>query len=162
MASNTGARKRDPIKHIRDKAKAAYIKQPFCYVCGTTEALELHHTHSLTNLFEKWVKENNVNIDSDEDVIEIREDFIAQHNQQIYEDVFTLCLKHHQLLHSIYGKAPELHTAKKQNVWIEKQKDKISGLVSKEPHHILKQIPATGWLKFKVDNNLQGFGLINH
>ena len=130
MASNNGASKRIPVKWIRDKAKAAYIKQPMCFICGATEALELHHTHSLTNLFEKWVKENGVDIESDEDVIEIRDDFIAQHNQQIYEDVYTLCLKHHQKLHSIYGKAPELHTAKKQGIWINKQRDKINGIIT--------------------------------
>lgn len=158
MASNTGASKRIPIKWIRDKAKAAYIKQPHCYICGDTEALELHHTHSLTNLFEKWVKEKGIDIESDEDVIEIRDDFIAQHNQQIYEDVYTLCLKHHQKLHGIYGKAPELHTAKKQGIWINKQKDKFNGIIPEISTELdtreTKSSPVSnsngGWLQYRV------------
>jgi hypothetical protein len=126
MSANTN--NRVAIKWIRDRAKSAYIKQEVCYICGATEALELHHTHSLTNLFEKWVKDNNLDISTDADVLEIRDDFINQHHGEIYTDVFTLCLKHHQQLHVIYGKAPSLHTAKKQSVWINKQRDKFNGL----------------------------------
>ena len=132
MASNTGAKKRQAIKWIRDKAKAAYEKMPSCYICNSTEDLELHHTHSLTNLFEQWARKNNIDTDSDEAVLEIRDDFIAQHNSQIYDDVFTLCNTHHKKLHAVYGKAPELTTAKKQSVWINKQKDKHNGNITKE------------------------------
>lgn len=165
MAANTGARKRDPIKHIRDKAKAAYIKQPYCHICGTSEALELHHTHSLTNLFEKWAKETGHIIEDDEDVIEIREEFIDQHRAEIYDDVYTLCLKHHQLLHSIYGKAPALHTAKKQSVWINNQKDKFNGLVSKEglepnPREVKSSaaVHSDGiWTKYRIRTDFNSF-----
>ena len=165
MAANTGARKRDPIKWVRDGAKAAYIKQPHCFICGSTDALELHHTHGLTNLFEKWVKENNISIESDEDVIEVRDDFINQHHGEIYTEVYTLCLKHHQLLHSIYGKSPELHTAKKQSVWIQKQRDKFNGIVNKEDikqHNTeIKSSTGTdsagGWLQYRVRTNFNYF-----
>lgn len=171
MAANTGKKNRDPIKWVRDAAKSAYVKQPYCYICGTADALELHHTHGLTNLFEKWLKENNINIESDEDVLEIRDDFINQHHGEIYTDVFTLCLKHHQLLHSIYGKSPELHTAQKQSVWVNKQKDKFNGLVSKEsdkqPKGEIKSSPtldsAGGWLQYRVNtapNNFTGLGTV--
>lgn len=165
MAANVGNRKRDPIKHIRDKAKAAYEKQPCCYICGATEALELHHTHSLTNLLEKWAKENNYSIETDEDVIRIREEFIDQHRIEIYNEVYTLCLKHHQLLHSIYGKAPSLHTASKQSMWINKQKDKFNGLVTKDnleqSSRETKSSAATNsegfWTKFRVGSAPNSF-----
>jgi len=143
MAANTGGRKRDPVKHIRDKAKAAYVKDTECCICGATEALELHHTHSLTLLLEKWAKTYNVDISTDDAVLEIRESFIAQHDTQIYKDVFTLCLKHHQGLHSIYGKAPALLTASKQSAWINKQRDKFNGIITTDTS-------KTSWLQFKV------------
>lgn len=158
MAANNGKSKRQPIKWIRDGAKSAYVKMPNCFICGCADDLELHHTHSLTNLFEKWVKDNKLNIETDEDVLEIRDDFINQHHGEIYTDVFTLCLKHHQLLHSIYGKAPELHTAKKQVGWITKQKDKFNGIIPKEnleqPSSEVKSSSGpnskTSWLECRV------------
>lgn len=165
MAANTGKAKRNPIKWVRDAAKSAYVKMPNCYICNSTEELELHHTHSLTNLFEKWVKDNGLSIETDEEVLEIREDFINQHHKEIYTDVFTLCLTHHRKLHSIYGKAPELHTASKQNVWIEKQKDKSNGMVGKEDSKYNKAETKSstginiqgGWLQYRVRSNLNFF-----
>lgn len=158
MAANNGSSKRQPIKWIRDGAKSAYVKMPCCYICASTEELELHHTHSLTNLFEKWAKDNKLNIETDEDVLEIRDDFINTHHGEIYTDVFTLCLKHHRLLHGIYGKAPELHTAKKQASWINRQRDKFNGVVTEEHSSKLgtKTEPSTGtnsktsWLQCRV------------
>lgn len=128
MAKNTATNKRIPIKWIRDGAKSAYVKQTCCYICGSTEDLELHHTHGLTNLFEKWAREKNYKIDTDEDVLAIRQEFIDTHHKEIYVDVFTLCAKHHQALHRVYGKSPALHTASKQGLWIENQKRKLDGL----------------------------------
>lgn len=128
MAKNTGANNRIAIKWVRDKAKSAYIKQSCCHICGATEELELHHTHALTNLFEKWAKEKNYSIDTDEDVLAIREEFIDTHHKEIYEDVYTLCNKHHVALHRVYGKSPALHTASKQNLWVENQKRKFNGM----------------------------------
>lgn len=122
MAVNT--RKRDPIKHIRDKAKSAYKKADCCFICGSTENLELHHFSSLTNLLEKWAKAKNYSINTDEEVVAIREEFIVEHHKYIYEDVVTLCKKHHLLLHSVYGGKPSLATATKQQNWVYKQKDK--------------------------------------
>lgn len=123
MAVNTN--KRVAIKWIRDKAKSAYIKESNCFICNTDVELELHHTHGLTNLFEKWAKENNYDISTDESVLEVREEFIDTHHQEIYVDVFTLCNKHHLALHKIYGKSPSLSTAGKQKDWINAQRDKI-------------------------------------
>lgn len=125
MASNTN--NRIAIKWIRDKAKSAYIKMPCCHICAATEDLELHHTNSLTNLFEKWCREKGYSYDTDEEVLAIREEFIDTHHKEIYEDVYTLCNKHHVALHRVYGKSPPLHTANKQVQWVEKQKAKAEG-----------------------------------
>lgn len=132
MAKNTG-NNRIAIKWVRDRAKSAYVKMPHCFICETTEDLELHHTHGMTNLFEKWCKEKGYLTDTDEQVIAIRDEFIDTHHHEIYEAVYTLCNKHHQALHRVYGKSPPLHTAKKQGHWIQVQKDKANGVVSTEP-----------------------------
>lgn len=121
MAKNTGKRKRDPVKWVRDRAKSAYEKKPECAICGTTEDLELHHFHSLTLLFEKWAKANNLPIDTDDEVIAVRDDFIQQHHKHLYLDVVTLCNAHHVKLHIIYGPSPAPTTASKQPRWVAKQ-----------------------------------------
>jgi hypothetical protein len=126
MAKNTN-NKRLAVKHVRDRAKSAYEKGTHCYICGTTEDLELHHTHSITVLLNNWAAENGHNIDTDEGILAVRDEFIEYHYKEIYEDVFTLCNRHHVALHSIYGKSPALTTASKQGNWIEKQKAKYSG-----------------------------------
>lgn len=122
MAVNTN--KRVAIKHVRDRAKSAYEKQKFCYICSSTEELELHHTTSLTLLLDKWSIETGNSIKTDEEVIAIRDEFIAAHHSEIYEKVYTLCNMHHQALHRIFGKAPLLNTSDKQSRWIDIQKTK--------------------------------------
>jgi hypothetical protein len=102
----------------------------------------LHHTHGLTNLFEKWAKEKNYSIETDEDVLAIREEFINTHHKELYEDVFTLCNKHHQQLHKIYGKSPALITASKQGMWVENQKRKLNGMESVKL--VSEEQPSTG------------------
>lgn len=124
MAKNTN--KRIPVKWIRDGAKSAYEKQGHCHICGSDQDLELHHTHSITLLLERWVEAKGYDISTDEAVLQIREQFIAEHWDQIYRDVYTLCNRHHVQLHGVYGKAPALHTAKLQNGWIEKQREKVT------------------------------------
>ena len=126
MAKNTG-NARIPVKWIRDKAKSAYEKKDNCYICGTCNDLELHHTHSITLLLENWVNANNIDISTDEAVLAVRDDFIAAHRTEIYDAVYTLCNKHHVALHSVYGAKPALSTASKQSRWIELQKDKYNG-----------------------------------
>ncbi len=130
MAKNTG-NNRIPVKWVRDKAKAAYEKQSHCYICGTDKDLELHHTRSITILLLNWATKNNFDISTDDGILAVREQFIAEHNKEIYKDVYTLCNRHHVQLHGVYGKKPELHTADKQAYWIEKQKAKYAegGLV---------------------------------
>lgn len=116
--------KRLPVKFIRDKAKSAYQKDNKCFVCGSEDNLDFHHFYSLTPLFNKWCRQNKITIHTDEDVLEIRDRFIQEHHSELYEEAVTICNSLHEKLHSIYGKAPSLGTAKKQKRWIEKQKEK--------------------------------------
>jgi 5-methylcytosine-specific restriction endonuclease McrA len=125
MAKNTN--KRIPIKWIRDGAKSAYEKQSHCWICQSTTDLELHHTHSLTLLLDRWCHSEGIQLETDEDVLRIRDRFISEHHCEIYEQVYTLCNQHHVRLHQVFGKAPGLLTAPKQQRWIELQRDKYSG-----------------------------------
>lgn len=125
MAKNTN--KRIPVKWIRDKAKAAYEKDTCCYVCDTAEDLELHHVHSITRLLETWAKEKKYDISTDEGILAVRDEFIAEHNTELYDLVYTLCNKHHVALHGVYGKSPAAGTELKQKHWLEVQKRKHSG-----------------------------------
>ncbi len=116
------ALKRDKIKYIRDKAKSAYEKGSQCTVCGSTENLDFHHFYTLTPLFDKWCKTNKITVDTEEDILAVRERFISEHHEELYIHAVTICHTLHQKLHSIYGKDPSLGTAKKQMRWIEKQR----------------------------------------
>lgn len=123
MAKNTN--NRIPVKWVRDKAKAAYEKKPNCHICGTDKDLELHHTHSITLLLNKWAKEKDYDISTDRGILLVREEFIEEHYKQIYEDVYTLCNHHHVALHSVFGKAPPSGSEARQSDWIEKQRAKF-------------------------------------
>lgn len=124
MAKNTGAKSRDPVKWVRDRAKAAYQKGDCCAICKSTQDLELHHYHSLTKLFEDWAKRKGYSLNTDEDVKAVRDEFIEEHHKELYELVVTLCNKHHLLLHTVYGAKPLHTTAEKQAAWVEKQRIK--------------------------------------
>jgi hypothetical protein len=134
MAANN---KRIPIKHIRDGAKARYPEKEFCAICDTEDNLELHHFTGLTNLLEKWQKETGVPLDTDEQVLAIRDRFIAEHEYELYEAVVVLCEEHHRKLHLVYGKSPALTTAKKQEQWVLRQKDKYNGIKTTEPSELV-------------------------
>lgn len=137
MAANTN--KRIPIKHIRDGAKARYPAREFCAICDTDENLELHHYTGLTNLLEKWQKETGIPLDTDEQVLAIRDRFIAEHEYELYEAVVVLCAEHHRKLHVVYGKSPALSTAKKQEQWVLKQRDKYNGIKTTEPDQLVSR-----------------------
>ena len=124
MAKNTG-NNRIPVKWVRDKAKAAYEKKDICFICGTKLDLELHHTHSITLLLNNWAHRKQYDISTDDGILAVRDEFIAEHRKEIYDDVYTLCNKHHVALHAVYGKAPSLISASKQGAWIDKQKAKL-------------------------------------
>lgn len=122
--------KRDPIKYIRDKAKARYVKGSECRICGVTENLDFHHFFSLTPLFNKWLKANSIKINSEEEVVlAVRDQFIAEHMPELYDHTVTLCKTHHLKLHSIYGKNPALVSATKQMRWVEIQREKNNATI---------------------------------
>lgn len=125
MSTNTN--KRVAVKWIRDRAKSAYTKDNHCYICGTNVDLELHHLASINYLLETWAKRFGHDITTDAGVLAIRDQFIAEHNQQIYVDVYTLCNRHHVELHGVYGKSPLPHTVALQQRWLERKRDLAHG-----------------------------------
>jgi len=118
--------KRDEIKYIRDLVKSEYQKGTECYICGSTEELQLHHFYSVTQLWEKWKRENKIGtISSVDEIFKLRGDFKEYAHKEIYEDVVTLCKFHHMdHLHRLFGKSPSLSTAEKQRRWVERQREK--------------------------------------
>jgi hypothetical protein len=116
--------KRDKIKYIRDRAKARYEKGTHCRICDTTHELEFHHYYSLTPLFNKWIADNNISLETEEDILNIRDEFIEKHKKELYDEAVTLCKTHHMKLHSIYGKDPLLSSAMKQKRWVDIQREK--------------------------------------
>lgn len=149
MAKNTN--KRIPVKHVRDKAKSAYVKDPQCYICGTTHDLELHHTHSITILLDTWADRKGYDISTDEGILAVREEFIEEHKVEIYDKVYTLCNPHHVRLHGVYGKAPKPGSEPKQERWIELQREKYypsDALTKDEPIQPTKAIPKASYGSF--------------
>ena len=116
--------KRDLVKYVRDKAKSKYKKDTHCYICGSTENLDFHHFFGLTELLESWLKERDVTVKTEEEILELREIFIKENEDKVYKQAVTLCHMHHLKLHNIYGKRPKLLTAKKQQNWVEIQRKK--------------------------------------
>jgi hypothetical protein len=121
--------KRDLVKYVRDKAKSKYKKSNNCYICGDTEHLDFHHYYGLTELLETWLKKKKITIEKEQDILALRESFIDDNYDKVYDYTVTLCHKHHLRLHSIYGKRPKLITAEKQNKWVEIQREKQHGMV---------------------------------
>ena len=119
--------KRQLVKYVRDKAKHAYDKKPYCEICGSDGAgmpLDFHHFYSVTNMLDLWLKKNRLNPTTAEEIMAIREKFIEEHKVQMYEKAVTLCHTHHELLHKVYGSKPLLTTALKQENWFKKQREK--------------------------------------
>jgi hypothetical protein len=119
--------KRDLVKYIRDKAKKAYNKTGVCEICGSVDGVDFHHYYSLTQLLDKWLLENKIEVTCVEDIVSIRDEFIAIHDKELYEYAANLCHKHHETLHRLYGQKPALRTAEKQMNWVKIQKDKYNG-----------------------------------
>lgn len=117
--------KRALSKYIRDKAKHAYNKKPYCEICGSDGdgmPLDLHHFYSVANMLELWLRKNKLNPSTTEEIMSVREAFIEEHKIQMYDKVVTLCHKHHEQLHKLFGSKPLLTTAVRQEKWFEKQK----------------------------------------
>ena len=116
--------KRDLVKYVRDKAKSQYKKENECYICGNTDNLDFHHFYGLTELLDTWLRTNNITIENEQDILDVREQFITENHEKVYNKTVTLCHQHHLRLHSIYGKRPKLITAEKQERWVEIQREK--------------------------------------
>lgn len=115
---------REEIKYIRDRAKAKYNKGTICEVCGTSEQLDFHHYYTMTPLWNKWKKERSLVIRTVDDILAVRDEFISDQHDKVYNETVTLCRTHHALLHSVYGKDPSLATAEKQKNWVRIQREK--------------------------------------
>lgn len=115
---------RDPIKYVRDRAKSRYKKGSECEICGTKESLDFHHYYTMTPLFNKWCKAKGYTVKIVDDILKIRDEFIQEEDDKIYNQTVTLCHEHHLKLHSVYGKDPSLATAEKQKNWVRIQKEK--------------------------------------
>ena len=61
--------KRDLVKYVRDKAKSKYDKGTECYICKSTQNLDFHHFHGLTELLEIWLRKNKLKITGEEDIL---------------------------------------------------------------------------------------------
>ena len=84
----------------------------------------------MTLLWNKWKKENNVDITCVDEIMEIRDTFIEEYHDEIYNQTVTLCSsRHNTKLHRIYGKSPTLNSAMKQKRWCERQKIKFIGSI---------------------------------
>ncbi len=116
--------KRDLVKYVRDKAKSQYKKGNECYICGDTDNLDFHHFYGLTELLDTWLRKKNITIENEQDILDVREQFITENHEKVYNKTVTLCHQHHLRLHSIYGKRPKLITAEKQARWVEIQREK--------------------------------------
>jgi len=116
--------KRDLVKYVRDKAKSQYKKDTECFICGSAENLDFHHYYGLTELLEWWMRERNLSIETEEEILVLREHFIEENYDKVYNQAVTLCHMHHLKLHNIYGKRPKLITAKKQENWVNIQRKK--------------------------------------
>lgn len=137
MAKNTN--KRIAVKWVRDLAKSAYEKTDHCWICKTTADLELHHLHSITLLLERWAEERGYDISTDSGILEHREEFIEQHHSELYEQVYTLCNQHHQKLHRVFGKTPLWNSALKQERWLQRELDLVSGVQPKPSGGMFKK-----------------------
>lgn len=115
---------RDPIKYVRDRAKSRYAKGDHCEICESTESLDFHHYYTMTVLFNKWCKDKGYTVKTVDDILNIRDQFILEEEDKVYNQTVTLCHDHHMQLHSVYGKDPALGTASKQVRWVGIQKEK--------------------------------------
>lgn len=116
--------KRFPIKYIRDYIKKDYKLRDECFICKSTEKLELHHLHSVSELFRKWCDANKIyDIHDVETITSLRERFAIDCEKELsHEFLYTLCSKHHKQLHTIYGQTYSNHLAPKIKNWLEIQR----------------------------------------
>lgn len=116
--------KRIPIKYIRDFIKKDYKLRDECYICRSTDTLELHHLYSISELFRKWCDKHKIYEINDVSVMEeVRSQFSQDCKEHLsHEYLFTLCSKHHKHLHSLYGQTYSNHLVPKIKKWLDLQR----------------------------------------
>lgn len=115
--------KREPVKWLRDGMKSQYKPRETCYICDSTESIELHHIYSVSELWNTWLKKNKLSVSCDEDVLSLRKQFEADNQEYLHNDnLYSLCKHHHVRLHQIFGKSYSNYIAKKVIIWLDNQK----------------------------------------
>jgi 5-methylcytosine-specific restriction endonuclease McrA len=118
--------KRLPLKYIRDYIKKDYKIRDHCYICGSTEDLEVHHLYSISELFNEWCTKNKIPaITSEEQMLELRVTFAEDCSKELSNiNLYTLCGIHHKRLHNLYGQRYPNYLVPKVINWLDIQKDK--------------------------------------
>lgn len=118
--------RRELVKYIRDYIKKDYKLRDCCYICSSTDALELHHLYSVSELFNQWcVKKGVKNITTEAEIKQLRVVFAEDCADALANsNLFTLCSNHHKRLHNIYGQTYSNSMAPKIKNWLEVQRTK--------------------------------------
>ena len=124
MATNTNVKGRGFVKRVRDRVKSNYERADDCEICGSSEDVELHHFYSVSEMCTKWLNKKGITITTDQESLDCRDEFIAEHWDELTNQCATLCNTHHKKLHRVYGPKPALTTGPKQGRWVVKQKAK--------------------------------------
>lgn len=120
--------KRPQVKWVRDGMKSNYKEREPCFICGSTQNIELHHIYSVSELWNTWLREKRIEITCDDDVISNRKQFEADNEQFLNNDnLYSLCKQHHLRLHQIYGKSYSNYMGERVRTWIYKQREKYGG-----------------------------------
>lgn len=111
------------VKRVRAVGKTYYhrLKTDYCYICGSSENLELHHVIPLSVIVQRYKQKTNK-----EELLDVDVDFIIQ-NEQVAdpENVLTLCKTHHYWVHKLFGKSYGEKIIPKVRNYIEKQRKKF-------------------------------------
>jgi hypothetical protein len=118
--------KRYHVKYIRDYMKSDYKARDSCYICGSSDTLELHHLYCVSELFNAWCDKNKIrSIDTVDEILKLRVIFVEEYQQELHNDnLYTLCAMHHKQLHSLYGRSYSPALTNKVKNWIEIQRKK--------------------------------------
>jgi len=73
--------KRLPVKYIRDYIKKDYKYDSSCYICNSTEQLELHHLYSVSDLWTSWIEKNNISEITLDTILVLRVQFYNEYKE---------------------------------------------------------------------------------
>ena len=126
VVNSSGELKREALKYVRDFIKRSYKAKDNCYICDKDSTLELHHIFCLAPMFNKWLAKNKIlEISTVSDMNAIRARFEQENKDDLSNDnLFTLCAKCHERLHSVYGLNYEDSMAPKVKRWLNIQREK--------------------------------------